>query len=200
MARYQRRQTPKVQNGKVQRKNRTDLSPGFRNKPQDVLTIERERPGDGYQHLLKKAQVGRFIALLPTWEKLAWKLEAIVLAPGESGRRGWHSLEAVGICAWPRSIEVEWRSEYVDRHRVVLDRLHVPVERVPGAACQLGFTRSTARAFQLISVLLEQLVLRYDHAAQRFAGGQMGPSGSGAKYLREHADAVWDACRVEFKL
>jgi len=195
---FKRRQTPRVKDGKVQRKNRTTLSPGFRNKPQDILTIERERPGPGYKHLLRKRDIGRFVGLLPEWEKLTRDLEAIVLVSGDSFLRGSHSTYAVYLCAWDRRIAVEWHKAYVQRHRSTLDRLHVPVQRVPGARYSLEFTESSARRFQLLGVLFELLGRRYDAAARDFGSGPLGGAGAGARYVRQNENRVWTAFREEF--
>lgn len=57
--------------GLVQKKNRVDPSPGYRNWTQDVTVIDRRRPGAGYRHLLRKGDVERFAGLPEDWGELS---------------------------------------------------------------------------------------------------------------------------------
>ena len=67
MKRLHRVTNPRVIDGKVQRKNRTDLSPNcFRTSP-PFPVVERWRPGYGYRYLLRLADVTAFLPLLPDW-------------------------------------------------------------------------------------------------------------------------------------
>ncbi len=52
-----RKTTPKVKNGRVQRKNRHELTPNYWNTRQDSIQIDIENPGKGYKHFLKKRDI-----------------------------------------------------------------------------------------------------------------------------------------------
>ena len=91
MARHYSKKTPKVRDGKVQKKNRTALTPNYYNTPQSYPVLDRKRPGAGYKHLIRKRDLYRFIEIIPDWDELAVGLNAVVLAPGEPGAMGWHS-------------------------------------------------------------------------------------------------------------
>ena len=49
-----RKTTPKVKNGKVQKKNRHKKTLNYWNTRQDILQIDRESPGGGFKHFLEK--------------------------------------------------------------------------------------------------------------------------------------------------
>lgn len=51
--RTQRKTTPKVKNGRVQKKNRHNLTPNYWNTRQGELQLDIEKPGKGYKHFLK---------------------------------------------------------------------------------------------------------------------------------------------------
>jgi hypothetical protein len=94
-----RRSTPRVRDGKVQRKNRTAVTPHYSHTPQPYPAVDRRRPGAGYRHFLTKQHVYRFLAILPDWAELSRGLNAVVLAPGDASCLGWHTPGIVAICA-----------------------------------------------------------------------------------------------------
>src|SRR5579872_5380776 len=99
-----RKSTPRVVNGKVQRKDRFALTPTYFNTPQFSPVIDRLKPGFGYRHILKKKDVLAFIELLPDWKELSMGLNAVLLAPGEENTAGWHRPGVVAVCAWDRGL------------------------------------------------------------------------------------------------
>src|SRR5262245_32915100 len=130
MRSFPRKTTPKVKDGKVQRKNRTDLSRGWRNYYQASPLIERQRPGEGYRHILLKRDIERFIDLLPEWEELSSGLDVILLAPGDPRCFGWYAPGVVAVCAWDRDLHKRWSTRFLEANRALIDRLGVPVERL----------------------------------------------------------------------
>jgi hypothetical protein len=120
-----RKTTPKVRNGKVQRKDRSALTPHYSITPQDRPVVDRCRPGNGYRHLINTKQLYQFIDLLPDWEELSKGLNAVVLAPGEWYALGWHRPGIVAVCAWDGELHQEWDRDFIDEHRKVLHRLGV---------------------------------------------------------------------------
>src|SRR5687768_10613576 len=96
---HYRKTAPCVRQGKVQRKNRWTLTPDcYTERPEPI--IERQKPGFGYRHILRKEDIRRFIRLLPNWRGLSQGLNAIVLASGSSQYDGWHRPGVVAVCAW----------------------------------------------------------------------------------------------------
>jgi len=192
MARLNRKSAPKVKGGRVQKKNNWELSrDDYYEFTQALPVIDRKRPGSGYRHLLRKGNVVEFIALLPQWDELAEGLDAIVLAPGEDGLYGWHEQGVVHICAWPADLWERLDDAFFEPHRDLLDRLGVPyVRRQPETLCK--WTDDTARAFQLLHVLLHELGHHHDRitTATRRGPGRGEPYAE--RYARDHGDLIWD--------
>src|SRR4051794_30335202 len=83
MRNLNRKATPRVVKGNVQKKNNWGLSEDYYYAPRRrEVVIDRKRPRPGYRHLLTKKDLLDFIALLPDWDEIAVGLNAIVLAPG----------------------------------------------------------------------------------------------------------------------
>jgi len=103
MPSYPRRQTPKVKDGRVQKKNRHEWTPNYWSHAPRRPVIDKERPGPGHKQFLSKHHLYSFIDLLPDWDELAKGLRAVLLAEHEDGCDGWYSHRGVvGICAWTR--------------------------------------------------------------------------------------------------
>ncbi|MHC4974776.1 MAG: hypothetical protein ACYTG3_20865 [Planctomycetota bacterium] len=187
-----RKTTPKVRDGKVQRKNRTDLSRHYKNYYQDKPFIDRLRPGPGYRHVLLKRDVSNFIALLPDWKELSRDLDAVVLVPGEENCLGWHTSGIVAVCAWERGLVREWSQGFVNEHRTVLDRLGVPYEPCSDDTCLVHWTEASIRGFQLMHILLHELGHHHDRITTR----SMGRASRGERYAElyalAYADRIWD--------
>ena len=140
MVRFNRKTTPKVRNGKVQRKNRTDLSRGWRHHAQERPLVERHAPGEGYRHVLLKRDVEAFLDLLPDWEELCRGLDAVLLARGEDDCMGWHDQGVVAVCAWERELAWECTAPFLEDHRPVLERLGVAREPTEAGRAFLHWT------------------------------------------------------------
>jgi len=74
-----RRTATKVVNGKVQRKNRSQLTSCSQ------TVIDRRSAGPGYCDVLSKRDLYTFIDLIPDWNKLSQRLERIILASPDPG-------------------------------------------------------------------------------------------------------------------
>jgi hypothetical protein len=164
MAHLNRRTAPKVRNGKVQRKNRQLRSPSYWRSKE--LIIDRERPGDGYRHLLRQKDVFEFVELIPDWQTLAKGLHAILLAQGEAECFGWHRRGVIGLCAWERDIVQEWPIWFYDDVAELLERLNVPC-RNESLIVHVAFTEATARDFQLLHILTHELGHHRDRMTNR---------------------------------
>jgi len=117
MKRLRRVTNPRVIDGKVQRKHRTDLSPNCFRTPRLFPVLERHKPGFGYRYVLKWKDVAAFLRLLPNWSELAQGLSAVVLAPGRQNCDGWHVPGVVAVYAWERELWQEVDPRWYAAHR-----------------------------------------------------------------------------------
>jgi len=188
----QRKSAPKVKRGRVQKKNNWQLTPNYRYGPRPHPTLERQRPGQGFRHLLKRRDVERFIALLPDWDELAVGLKAIVLAPGGDAM-GWHSPGVVEICAWEE--DLWWRDtgpEYISEHREIFDLLGVQVAKQNGRPV-VKWTEGQARAFQLLHVFVHELGHHHDRMTTRSKRDVARGEPYAEAYANRYFDSIWES-------
>lgn len=191
MRSYPRKTTPKVKGGKVQRKNRWAETPNYYNTPQRVPAIDREKPGKGYRHVLKKRDVVDFISILPDWEELSKGLNVVVLAAGDPRGMGWNDNGVVAVCAWERQLASVWDAAFVEEHRTVLERLGVPIVPVAdGRRCE--FTEETAKGFQLMHILLHELGHHHDRMTTRSKREPSRGEPYAEQYANRHAEVLWN--------
>ena len=193
-----RKTTPKVRGGKVQRKNRTDLSPDIFPWEPGNPTIWRQRPGEGYRHLLRIKDVENFLALLPDWAELSAGLRGVLIAEGEDDCMGWHNPGIVAICAWSREIAGYWTSDFVDEHRSVLQRLGVPLEPTDQDDYYVAWTETSARGFQLMHILLHELGHHHDRMTTRNQQRAGRGEDYAEQYALRYAERIWELYFAEF--
>lgn len=156
-----RKTTPKVKDGRVQKKNRHDLTPNYWNTRQNILQIDIEDPGKGYKHFLKKRDITKFLELLPHWEEIELEFDAILLAEGDGGCDGWYSNGVVGICAWDKNMTTFANRNYFDDHKELFDRLSLKYEiKTDGVICH--FREHQIKAYQLLHILLHEIGHHHD--------------------------------------
>lgn len=195
-----RKTTPKVKKGKVQRKNRSVLTPNYYDTPMPHLVIDRKRPGRGYRHLIPKRDLRTFIELLPEWDELSEGLNAVVLAPGERDTLGWHETGVVGICAWERSIAWEAATPTFHRkHEELLDKLGIPCWP-DGEEWHIEFDLLTAKAFQLIHVFVHELGHHHDRITTRSQKHAARGEPYADAYAQRHEDLIIDRYRSAFEI
>jgi hypothetical protein len=196
---YYRRTTPKVSDGRVQKKNRHALTPNYWNTYQKVPVIDKERPGRNYRHLLNKKDILEFIEIVPEWNELSKGLDAVLLAPGEQDTDGWYDNGVVGICAWERNIWREVSKGYFREHAEIFSRLGVESKR-RGNVYLCHFTEVTAKAYQLLHIFLHEL----GHHHDRMTTKNQKYTGRGETYAEEWAikyeQIVWDSYLKKFDL
>lgn len=192
MRRTQRKTAPEVRDGKVQKKNRHAPTPSYWNTRQQVPVIDKERPGPGFKHYLRKQHIARFIHMLPDWAALSEGLDAIVLAPGGGGLDGWFDDGVVGICAWQRDPRNIMEIEYFKEHADIFDRLGVQsVKR--GNHYECIFSDTQVRAYQLLHILLHELGHHKDRSTnhgEKYA----------ERYARQYEAGIWTQYLNEFEL
>ena len=197
---FQRRATPRVVNGKVQRKNRSAETPTYYNSWFDQTVLDRRRPGAGYRHILKKDDLARFIRCLPDWKELSVGLNAIVLAPGRAHVDGWHRPGIVAVCAWAINLWQEWNLTGYEQHRSLLERLGVPCEDVDSGFVVCKFEPSTTRAYQLLHVLLHELGHHHDRMTTKSKRRSCRGEDYAEQYALRHEKLIWNRYLNEFGL
>ena len=185
-----RKTAPKVRGGKVQRKSRHQPTPNYYNTPQDIPVLDRQRPGKDHCHLIRKRHLIDFISILPDWEELSQGLDAIVLGPGEGDTAGWHIPTVVTVCAWPRTLWVRWDPCFVEEHRDILRRLGVPCQK-DGGEYLCKFTEGTARAYQLLHILLHELGHHHDRMTTKSKEDSARGEDYAEQYALEYGDLIW---------
>ena len=200
MFRTARRTTMKVRDGRVQRKNRTSKSPHIFQATGSGLLIERERPGAGYRHVVRRQDVRRFVSIIPNWRELSQELTTIVLGHGGQRCMGWYERGVVAICAWEK--EIQWHDccpLFFREHRAVFDKLEVPYE-VSEQVIHVHFTVETARAFQLVHVFIHELGHHHDRMTTQSQRWAARGETYAEQYARQFEDVILARYRREFKL
>ncbi len=200
MAGFIRRSTPKVVDGRVQKKNRHAPTENYWNTSQPLPVVDKERPGRGYKHLLSKADIHEFIEIIPEWNLLADGLDAVLLAAGDDGCDGWYNyLGIIALCAWERDLWKLGHKSYYVEHQSLFQRLGIPCER-RGQDYLCKFTVGTARAYQLLHVFLHELGHHNDLMTSR----SQNQCGRGVSYAEDWAfkyeAIVWDRYLEKFGL
>jgi hypothetical protein len=205
MRQCNRRQSPEVRRGKVQKKNNhaPHLSDYYLVMQHEVLLV-RERPGEGYRHLITVDDLRVFLSLIPNWDRIAIGLDAVVLTAGDWDCDGWHRPGIVAVSAWERTLWVETTEAYALEHQAILNRLGVPREAAKDAAGNdlvlSKWTVETARAFQLLHILLHELGHHHDRMTTR----RQRRTGRGEPFAESYAlewEAVlWDQYWRHFRL
>jgi len=197
MRHINRKATPKVVDGQVQKKNDPERSPSYYDTPPPALTVDRQRPGKGYRHLLMQRDIETFIALLPEWAELSRGLNAIVLAPGARSLNGWHTAGVVGVCAWEEDLWIDYAIVHYEDHKAIFDRLGVrshPVEN--GVMCE--FTEAQARAYQLLHILLHELGHHHDRMTTKSKAQASRGEPYAEAYALRHEAVIWGRYQEAF--
>jgi len=176
-----RKTTPKVKDGRVQKKNRHDQTPNYWNTRQSTLQIDIENPGRGYKHFLKKRDIIQFLEILPHWEEIKTEFDAVLLAQG-GGPDGWYLDGVVGICAWDKNMTSSLSTGYFNDHKDLFDRLGVAYEiKKDGVICH--FKEDQIKAYQLLHILLHEIGHHHDRISTK---SKKRPS-NGEKYAESYA-------------
>ncbi len=193
------RQTPKVRDGRVQKKHRWD----YYYKTYDLregdsgIPIVVEPPLRRFRQPVSEADLRSFVSLIPNWSRHAAGIRCLVLGDGNHDCFGWHDEGVICLDAW-EGYEQDWVPEFFDNHRAILDRLWVSYQPDEERNCvTCAFTRKTACAFQLIHVFLHELGHHHDRMMTK--GKTHSPSGE--RHVEEFAERLsaqmWpDFCRV----
>jgi hypothetical protein len=184
-----RKSTPKVVSGKVQKKNSHEITFNYWDHDPGYPVIDRQRPGDGYRHLLSKADIQKFIDILPDWAELSVGRKAIILAE-RSDCYGWHSTGVIGICAWDRELWQEYNTKFYLEHVGVFERLGVESVDLEDDYWECRFTEDQAKAFQLLHILLHELGHHHDRMTTKSKRTSRGEPYA-EEYALKYMDVIW---------
>ncbi len=196
--RSSRKVTPKVKDGRVQKKNRHEQTPNYWNTRQDTLQLDIEKPGKGYKHFLKKRDIIRFLNILPNWEELHIELDAVILAEG-GGADGWYSDGVLAICAWEKDKHLHMNKQYFKEHKQIFERLEVSFQTTSnGVHCE--FTEQQIVAYQLLHIFLHELGHHHDRISTK---DKVNPP-RGERYAEDYAlkyeKVIWNRFFEEFEI
>jgi hypothetical protein len=150
--------------------------------------------------VLRKSDVQRFLQLLPDWGNLSEGLEGIVLLPGDPRYEGMCFETWVGVFAWTRDLWRRYDRSYVEQPRDSITRLGIPLELDDSGGVIAKWTEETARAYQLLDVLLHELGHHHDRMTTRSQKHVSRGESYAEQYAARHAEQIWDAYIGEFGL
>jgi len=151
MQRGGRKTTPRVKDGRVQRKNYRDLRGAY---PDGPLTIEARVPGPGYRHVVTPDDLRRFFALIPGWAEVSAGLHAVVLAEGSPDIDGYYKDGVIELTAWCDPPAVTVGARFFAEHRAVYERIGV---RWREEARFLGTVEQTSSPFADLRAARERI-------------------------------------------
>jgi hypothetical protein len=138
--------------------------------------------------------------MIPDWTELSAGLRALVLGTGSDFYMGWHRPGVVAICAWEREIVLSGTDDsFYRQHQGLLEKIGVPCIR-RGRDWELQFTEKTARAFQLIHILIHELGHHHDRVTTRSKIDASRGEDYAEAYARRYEDVMLARYRREFAL
>jgi hypothetical protein len=188
-----RKSAPGVKGGKVQKKNRQELSPDIYEHDFEHIVFQRMRPLKGYYHAVTVTDVKRFIAIVPDWEEVAANVRAIVLTPGHPWRAGsYNEVGVIKLDAWPKFAPI-WVGE---TDRWLLEQMGLEVKSE--GLTEVGLNRSKVRCYQLLGTLLHELGHHADRMGTRRKRSCANGEPFAVAYEHRRQRELWDAYVREF--
>ena len=195
-----RKSTPRVVGGRVQKKNNPQGTGTYYDTPPLALVIDRQRPGAGYRHVLMQRDVEKFIRLLPDWAQLSRGLHAIVLAPGQRRWNGWCARHVVAVCAWNADLWIDFKSTtaFFDDHEPIFQRLNVSMEASDDGYTLCKFTEAQVKAYQLLHILLHELGHHHDRLTTKPGGKPNRGEAYAESYALVYEARIWEQYQEVF--
>jgi hypothetical protein len=195
-----RRVTPKVKNGKVQKKHRHDRSPTVWDRDQETISIIRQNPEKGYRHFLTKSDMVKFIGIIPEWDELSKGLNFIVLEKESYGYDGaCFACGTIIIAPWSRDKWIKTSAKYYHDHEEILGKLSIECKK-ENKLYLCKFEDNQIIAFQLLHVFLHELGHHHDRMTTR-AKTSLGRGEKYAEtYAQKYETIIWNSYFEEFEL
>jgi len=195
-----RKTSPGVKNGKVQKKHNHKVTPTVRNTKASYPMVAKEKPGEGHKHFLTKKDILEFIDLLPDWEILSEGLKTIVLS------MAYYNADAlctecgiIEICSWPREKWIKCSKIYYDDHKDLFCKLNVEcVKDAKNYLCK--FDTNQIKAFQLLHLLLHELGHHHDRMTTKKRKHSSRGEHFAEEYARKYEAQIWNDYLKRFNL
>jgi hypothetical protein len=223
MARLNRRTTPRVRDGRVQKKNSWRPARGdYWVLPPDAIQFDRRRPADGHRHVITISHLRTFLPLLPDWDEAAVGLRAVVL-DSAIDCYGWYEAGVVALCNWEQDL---WSLEppgFLRNHAELLALLGIecvlpsesqlreinellteidlaPIALEECAWRELRWTEAQARAFLLLYTLPHELGHHHDRMTNRSRSRVARGEPYADEYAKLALDTIWPLYARHFDL
>ena len=189
---YNRKTSPKVIGGLVQRKNNHSKT------ARNGYVVDRKRAGKGYRHVLKKKDIHDFTDIIPNWNTICEGIESIVLDAGDEfldGLYRHYNYEGTGIIwlsAWSEGMWINLNNDYFAEHQWHFDTLGVVYEKKDEEWC-CHFSQSQAKAFMLLHVFLHELGHHIDKLRSKKQNLMKGGEGFAENYANQTFKDIWPA-------
>lgn len=186
---YNRKTSPKVIGGHVQRKN------NHTRKARLGFVVDRVRPDKGYRHVVSKKDI-------PDWSCISYGLDSIILDSGDYDYDGLYShyrqddTGTIWLSAWQEELWVEFDNYYFKEHQWLLNILEVVTEKNVDAENEdvywlCYFSEAQAKAFMLMHIFLHEL----GHHVGKFRSKKRNSSGEvfAENYANRRFHELWPA-------
>jgi hypothetical protein len=219
-----RKTTPRVKDGRVQKKHRSEITAPDGYTQGCELQIIRHAPGPGRVHVVDEHDVRRFLELLPDWPRLGRGIRAIVLDRDREDFDGCYRHDGVIVLtSWPCEIVQELDLDYHEQHQAVFERIGVasdivaPEPREPSPAeldaaaggmaplpappepfARCWFEPDTARDYMLMHVFLHELGHHHDWRTLRPNATQNRGEDYAEAWALEREQQLWPRYRAIF--
>lgn len=218
---YNRKTSPKVIGGHVQRKNNHTKT------ARRGYVLDRERPSRGYVHVLSKKDIHNFVEIIPDWATISDGIETIFLAREDDYTDAYYrhyqndGTGVISLCAWPKSLWIEHSDQYYQQHSWIFKVLGVHVERtvternveaqvstdeseIPPALVDTiwtcYFTERQAKAYMLMHVFLHELGHHVDKLRSKKHDIMVGGERFAENYANRRFHELWPSYINQFGL
>jgi len=190
--RINRKTTPKVKMGVIQKKNNHAIT------AREGYVVDRVRPYKGFKHVITKKEIHDFIDLIPDWETIGVGIESIILDEGGDDFDGLYrhyvreNTGVIWLSAWPREMWVEFEKSYFSEHKWHLDILGVVYEQQK-EDWMCYFTEKQAKAFMLMHIFLHELGHHVDYFRGRDQNLKFDGEEFAENFANERFNEIWPA-------
>ena len=187
---YNRKTTPKVKNGAVQKKNNHGIT------AKEKYVIDRITPDKGFKHVISKKDIHDFVDLIPDWNNISSGIESIILDRGNESFDGLYEhyyREGTGtiwLSAWPQDLWVDFEEDYFREHQWHFDLFRVVYEK-QGEAWVCHFTENQAKAFMLLHIFLHELGHHVDRLRSKNKNKIRGGEDFAETYANNLCKEIW---------
>ncbi|TDF37224.1 hypothetical protein EYS14_13790 [Alteromonadaceae bacterium M269] len=162
-----RKVTPKVRDGKVQKKNRHQWTEFQELLDQETFSTIKMKPQEGYIHVVDRKSALKFVKLIPDWEDMSKGLSALV--PDIDGCNHQtdmnyypNSYNSIWLSPFPKDMTLYWPKEFGEGHKEVTDLLGIEQEEIDDEEIKTVWTKPKAQAWQLLHLFLYDLYCHHE--------------------------------------